>query len=147
MMNYKAFVSSTFVDLKQHRFGVIDGLRKAGIFVDPMEDWSADSDEPKQLSLDRMRDCDLCILLVGARRGHGVSAPGVRIPVASSALRLRGCVDNAQKPVALPSDAEGQGAGGLNDRALEPAHRAFWRSAPSGEPGGRGAGIRTCLAV
>ena len=35
-----------------------------------MEDWTADSDEPKQLSIDRMRGCDLCILLVAARRGH-----------------------------------------------------------------------------
>ena len=69
-MNYKAFVSSTFKDLEHHRAHVIDALRKGGIFVDPMEEWTADSDEPKQLSVDRMRDCDLCILLVGARRGH-----------------------------------------------------------------------------
>ncbi len=69
-MDYKAFVSSTYVDLKKHRARVIDALRKGGISVDPMEDWTADSDEPKQVSMDRMRDCDLCILLVGARRGH-----------------------------------------------------------------------------
>ena len=69
-MSYKAFVSSTFIDLKKHRARVIDALRKAGIQVDPMEEWSADSDEPKRLSVERMRDCDLCILLVGARRGH-----------------------------------------------------------------------------
>ncbi len=69
-MSYKAFVSSTFIDLKEHRAHVIDALRKAGIQVDPMEEWSADSDEPKHLTVERMRDCDLCILLVGARRGH-----------------------------------------------------------------------------
>ncbi len=69
-MSYKAFVSSTFVDLKEHRARVIDALRKAGIHVDPMEDWTADSDEPKRLSVERMSDCDLCILLVVARRGH-----------------------------------------------------------------------------
>jgi len=69
-MSYKAFVSSTFIDLKEHRARAIDALRKAGIYVDPMEDWTADSDEPKHASVDRMRDCDLCILLVGARRGH-----------------------------------------------------------------------------
>jgi hypothetical protein len=69
-MSYKAFVSSTFIDLKEHRARVIDALRKGGIQVDPMEDWTADSDEPKRVSVDRMRDCDLCILLVGARRGY-----------------------------------------------------------------------------
>jgi hypothetical protein len=43
---YKAFVSSTFVDLKEHRAHVISSLRRAGFVVDPMEDWTADSDEP-----------------------------------------------------------------------------------------------------
>ncbi len=69
-MSYKAFVSSTYVDLKEHRARVIDALRKGGVHVDPMEDWTAEVDEPKRVSTDRMRDCDLCILLVGARRGH-----------------------------------------------------------------------------
>jgi internalin A len=69
-MSYKAFVSSTFVDLREHRARVIGALRNAGLQVDPMEDWTADSDEPKHVSVDRMRGCDLCILLVGARRGH-----------------------------------------------------------------------------
>ena len=69
-MTYKAFVSSTYVDLKDHRARVIDALRKAGIHVDPMENWTADGDEPKEVSVERMRGCDLCILLVGARRGH-----------------------------------------------------------------------------
>jgi HEAT repeat protein len=66
---YKAFVSSTFVDLKGHRAHVINSLRRAGFFVDPMEDWSADSDEPKVFSTDRIRDCQVCVLLVGFRRG------------------------------------------------------------------------------
>jgi len=69
-MIYKAFVSSTFEDLKQHRKEVIRALRKAGIFVDPMEDWTAASDEPKEFSQDRTRDCNLCLLLVAFRRGH-----------------------------------------------------------------------------
>lgn len=69
-MDYKAFVSSTFIDLKEHRARVLEALRNAGIFVDPMEDWTADADEPKVVSVERMRDRDLCILLVAARRGH-----------------------------------------------------------------------------
>lgn len=67
--SYKAFVSSTFADLKDHRAHVIRQLRKAGISVDPMEDWTANNDEPKQFSQDRLEGCDLCILLVAYRRG------------------------------------------------------------------------------
>ena len=70
MKTYKVFVSSTFIDLKDHRAYVIDALRKAGFFVDPMEDWTADSDEPKVFSQERVDGCDLCVLLVAFRRGH-----------------------------------------------------------------------------
>ena len=66
----RAFVSSTYRDLKDHRAYVIDRLARGGIFVDPMEKWTAASDEPKGLSQERVRDCQLCILLVGFRRGH-----------------------------------------------------------------------------
>lgn len=66
---YKAFVSSTFEDLKDHRAQVIRSLRRAGFFVDPMEEWPADSEEPKQFSRDRFHECDLCVLLVAFRRG------------------------------------------------------------------------------
>ena len=69
-MVHKAFVSSTFKDLKDHRNHVIASLRGAGVSVDPMEDWSAATDEPKLFSQDRIKDCDLCVLLVGFRRGH-----------------------------------------------------------------------------
>jgi Domain of unknown function (DUF4062) len=69
-MPHKAFVSSTFEDLKDHRHHVITALRKAGFFVDPMQDWTAATDEPKQFSQSRVRGCELCILLVGFRRGH-----------------------------------------------------------------------------
>ena len=70
VMAQKAFVSSTFKDLKDHRNHVITALRSAGVSVDPMEDWSAATDEPKQFSQERIKDCDLCVLLVGFRRGH-----------------------------------------------------------------------------
>ena len=49
---------------------MIGFLRKSGIFVDPMEDWVADSDEPKQFSRERADGCELCVLLVAFRRGH-----------------------------------------------------------------------------
>lgn len=69
-MSYKAFVASTFEDLKEHRQVVVAALRKAGFFVDPMEDWTASRDEPSKFSQDRLKDCDLCVLLVAFRRGH-----------------------------------------------------------------------------
>jgi hypothetical protein len=69
-MHYQAFVSSTFVDLKEHRAHVITSLRNAGFSVDPMENWTADSDEPKKFSQERLKGCDLCVLLVGFRRGY-----------------------------------------------------------------------------
>jgi len=68
-MRYRAFVSSTFEDLKPHRAHVINSLRLAGFVVDPMEDWAADPDEPKQFSQARLDGCDLCVLLVAFRRG------------------------------------------------------------------------------
>ena len=66
---YKAFVSSTFKDLKDHRAHVIHSLRNARFFIDPMENWTADSDEPKKFSQDRLAGCDVCVLLVAFRRG------------------------------------------------------------------------------
>ncbi len=69
-MDHKAFVSSTFLDLKEHRRHVIQKLRSAGITVDPMEDWVAADDAPKKLSLNRIKGCDLCVLLVAFRRGY-----------------------------------------------------------------------------
>ena len=66
---YKAFVSSTFIDLKDHRAHVINSLRNAGFCVDPMENWTADSDEPKKFSQERLNGCGLYVLLVAFRRG------------------------------------------------------------------------------
>jgi len=37
----RAFVSSTYVDSKEHRAYVIARLTAARIFVDPMEKWTA----------------------------------------------------------------------------------------------------------
>lgn len=66
----KAFISSTFEDLKGHRDYVIHALRDAGVYVDPMENWTADSNEPKIFSQERIIGCDICILLVAFRRGY-----------------------------------------------------------------------------
>ena len=69
-MRPRAFVSSTFLDLQGHRGVVIAALATAGINVDPMEVWPPDGRDPKTVSLDRVDECDLFVLLVGFRRGH-----------------------------------------------------------------------------
>src|SRR4051812_27281939 len=66
----KAFISSTFGDLKPHRTHVIKTLRRAGVTVDPMEDWTADADEPKKFSAERLDGCNFCVLLLARRRGY-----------------------------------------------------------------------------
>ena len=87
----RAFVSSTYRDLKDHRAHVIRRLRKSGVFVDPMEDWTAATDEPKDLSQDRVKGCDVCILLVGFRRGHvpGGQGPSITQMEFQEALKQR----------------------------------------------------------
>ena len=65
----RAFVSSTYLDLHEHRALVIEQLRNAGLQVDPMENWTADSGEPQEFSQQRIEGCDLCVLLVAFRRG------------------------------------------------------------------------------
>ena len=65
----KAFVSSTFEDLKLHRAQVVEQLRNLGVFVDPMENWASSKDEPQEFSQRRLDGCHLCILLVAFRRG------------------------------------------------------------------------------
>lgn len=67
---HKAFVSSTFEDLREHRRHVVEALRRAGFHVDPMEDWTAAADAPLRFSRERVAGCDLCVLLVALRRGH-----------------------------------------------------------------------------
>lgn len=67
--SYRAFVSSTLEDLGNHRAIVIGELRKAGVNVDPMEDWPADAVEPRVFSVERINGCQLCVLLVAWRRG------------------------------------------------------------------------------
>ena len=65
----KVFVSSTFRDLRDHRRRVIDQLRAAGLFVDPMENWPADPEDPTAFCPDRVAECNLFILLLAFRRG------------------------------------------------------------------------------
>jgi hypothetical protein len=68
-MTYRAFVASTREDLAAHRDRVVAGLRRAKIEVDPMEAWGAGAEAPHTFSPAGLRGCNLCVLLVGFRRG------------------------------------------------------------------------------
>jgi hypothetical protein len=70
MKHPRAFVSSTYEDLKDHRAYVISQLRRCSIQVDPMEEWDAAPDPPKAFSTARIEGCDLFVLLIGLRLGH-----------------------------------------------------------------------------
>jgi hypothetical protein len=45
-------------------------LDRAAVFVDPIENWTACSDEPKVFSQERVKGCHFCVLLVAFRRGY-----------------------------------------------------------------------------
>lgn len=68
-MAYKAFISSTSRDLKPQREFVARQLREAGILVDPMENWPAESENPVTLSAKRLAGCQFCIALIAFHRG------------------------------------------------------------------------------
>lgn len=71
----KAFLSSTFKDLEQHRSAVIARLRRLdGLEVRCMEDFGARAASPKEFCLREARDCDLYIGIIGHLYGfipHG----------------------------------------------------------------------------
>src|SRR5215510_1623312 len=111
----RAFVSSTYRDLKDHRAYVIERLARSGIFVDPMEKWTAASDEPKVLSQVRVQDCQLCILLVGFRRGHIAESETRSITQLEYAEALRRGLDVLVFMASEEADWPPEALAGLND--------------------------------
>jgi Domain of unknown function (DUF4062)/NACHT domain len=79
--------------LKHHRAHVIRALRRAGFAVDPMEDWDSASDEPKVFCLERVEGCDLCVLLVGFRRGYRPDGGAMSITQMEYQHALRNGID------------------------------------------------------
>lgn len=62
----KAFLSSTFKDLEQHRAAVIARLRRLdGVAVRCMEDFGARAGSPKEFCLREARECELFIGVIG----------------------------------------------------------------------------------
>lgn len=126
----KAFVSSTYEDLKEHRAHVIRTLRRCGIFVDPMEDWTADANEPKRFSQDRMVDCDFCVLLVAFRRGY-VPAGETR---SITQLEYQAAIERPIDVLVYLLDERAAWEGRFDDRSRDPAIGA-WRAELAGRHG------------
>ncbi len=67
--NLKVFVSSTSEDLKEYRRMALSVIRKMGWNADMMEDWGAMPMQTIQACYEKLKDCDLMVLIVAHRRG------------------------------------------------------------------------------
>jgi hypothetical protein len=67
-MRYRAFISSTYRDLKPQRRHVSERLQKANIDVVRMEDFAA-GEHPAQLSAKTIAGCHFCIAIIAFQRG------------------------------------------------------------------------------
>ncbi|WP_406115779.1 DUF4062 domain-containing protein [Kitasatospora purpeofusca] len=66
---YQVFVSSTSLDLRQHREAVIDELVKEGYIPSGMELFDARSEGAWEVVERVINDCDYLVLIIGARYG------------------------------------------------------------------------------
>ena len=81
----RAFVSSTFRDLKDHREAVYVALRRLGHQSVAMEQWVASDQAPLDRSLEAVRDSDVVVLIVAWR--YGWIPPGQRYSTTELELR------------------------------------------------------------
>ena len=94
-MAYSAFVAATKKDLDAQREYVTKQLRDSGIFVDPMENWPADSQDPASVSVARSRKCDFCIALIGFQAGTTAQADPQQRSITQ--MEVEGAIKNGVK--------------------------------------------------
>src|SRR5205823_1263368 len=70
----RVFVSSTAEDLKAERAEVAGALRRMGVEILMMEDWGSNDRPPLNFSLQRVREADILVLILGNR--YGAIPPG-----------------------------------------------------------------------
>jgi hypothetical protein len=75
----RIFISSTFEDLKDYREATLRALKKLDHVGDDMVFWSADERQPLDLSLERVRQSELLVLLVAHR--YGYIPPGSEVSI------------------------------------------------------------------
>lgn len=66
---YKIFISSTYIDLREHRQKVIDAILKMQHLPVGMEMFNASSDSQWKIITDTIDDCDYYVLILGKRYG------------------------------------------------------------------------------
>lgn len=93
------------------------------MFVDPMEDWTAESDEPKVFSQDRVKRCHFCVLLVAFRRGY-VPANGI---YSVTQLEYRAAIEEGMDVLVYLLDENASWPLPFDERASDPKVRA-WRA-------------------
>lgn len=65
----RVFISSTFRDLEAYREAASNALHSLGVFGEDMIFWSADERSPFELSISKVKSCDLMILVLAHRYG------------------------------------------------------------------------------
>jgi Domain of unknown function (DUF4062)/Protein kinase domain len=66
----RVFISSTVSDLEEYRQAAFNAIQSLGARGDDMIHWSADERSGVQLSIDRVKHCDVLILLLAHRYGY-----------------------------------------------------------------------------
>ncbi len=66
----EVFVSSTFDDLKEYRDAAFQAIHRLFGYTDDMLFWTADERDAVTVSLDRLKQCDLVILIMAHRYGY-----------------------------------------------------------------------------
>lgn len=66
----RVFISSTFRDLQEYREAASRAIHSLEAYSDDMIYWSADPRDGAQHSVDRVKECDLVILILAHRYGY-----------------------------------------------------------------------------
>jgi hypothetical protein len=81
----RIFISSTFADLKDYREATLRATQTLGHVGEDMVFWSADERQPADLSLDKVRQSDVLVLLVAHR--YGFMPPGWDVSITEAEYR------------------------------------------------------------
>lgn len=65
----KAYISSTYSELREYRKSAFDSMMRMGVQVVAMEHFAASVTPPVEQCIQAIRACDLCVLILGHRYG------------------------------------------------------------------------------
>ena len=66
---YRIFLSSTAIDLREHRQKVSDAVMRLGDHPVAMESFGAKPNEPVEVCQEKVRECDALVVMVAHRYG------------------------------------------------------------------------------